>query len=146
MKRKKLLKRIINARLSKKESKKVRKHNKRFFNNLWEETCDVNGIDSNETLFEQPRNVVITDGANKEAIFKYVKDIIASADTDLNEEKATVKPLKRFEIGVFTFEFEDEVNPYRVMTSKDMDIDKLKSLAVSVLKVVEPNEDNKTSE
>jgi len=136
MKTKKLLKRIINARMSgkKKESKKVRKHNNRFFDDLLDETME---IDARDALFNN-HAVVLTDTASKAQIFKYVKDVIASGDTELNETAANAQPIKKFEVGVFTFEFNGDVNPYRVIASNDLNMDELKSLTISVLKAVQP--------
>ena len=131
MKTKKLLKRIINARLSKKETKKVKKHNRKFFDNLFVATED---IDSHASFDNEPRTAVLSDAENKKKIFEYVKNVIASGDTDLNESKVNTKPLKSFEISVFTFEFENDVNPYTVLSSKDINIDELKSLTVSITK------------
>jgi hypothetical protein len=62
----------------------------------------------------------------------YVKDIITAANTDLDEDLVNAKAVKNFELGIFTFTFYDDQNPYRVLVSKDIDVNLLKSIRAEV--------------
>lgn len=134
MKAKKLLKRILDSRPGKKTAKKVTKRNKKFLKNLYTLNNHVDEpIENVATDVEDTTKVgIYTNIDSKKAMLDYVKDIITAANTDLDEDLVNAKAVNNFELGIFTFTFYDDQNPYRVLVSKDFDVNLLKSLRAEV--------------
>ena len=138
MKPKKLLKRIIDSRNSKKAAKKVRKRNARFIRNLYDldSQYDVAEVSTPET---QGRAVMFYDDLKtKSDIIDYVRALLKTSDFDINENIVNAKPVKSFEFGVFTFTFYDEENPYRVLTSPSVNLNAIKNIMVTTKPPVQP--------
>ena len=161
MKHKKLMKRIIESRGGKKAAKKVRKRNKKFLDNLQtmslQEELNIRDFDIvkkiskkltkrakniTDTIEERGKAIVCDKLNTKQDMLKYVKDVIASSNTTLDEEMVSATPVKSFELGVFTFTFYNNENPYRVLVSKDIDINNLKTIKAEI--VVEKTDVDKT--
>ena len=153
MKHKKLMKRIIESRGGKKAAKKVRKRNRKFLDNL--QTMALQELEIRDfvndsvskiskRITERAKNItdtieergkaIVCDKLNtKQDMLKYVKDVIASSNTTLDEEMVSATPVKSFELGVFTFTFYNNENPYRVLVSKDININNLKTIKAEVV-------------
>ena len=137
MKPKKLMKRIIESRGSKKTAKKVAKRNKKFLTNLCCLGFDIVDEKPQEVHDTTPRTIVCESLESKRDMLKYIKDVIASSNTVLDEEMVSATPVQAFELGVFTFTFYNKDNPYRILVSKDINIENLKSIKADV--VIEKN-------
>ena len=141
MKPKKLLKRIIDSRNSKKAAKKVRKRNARFIRNLYDldSQYDVAEVSTPEA---QGRAVLFYDDLKtKSDIIDYVRTLLKTSDFDINENILNAKPVKSFEFGVFTFTFYDGENPYRVLTSPSVNLNAIKNIMVTTKPPVQPVDD-----
>ena len=155
------MKRIIESRGGKKAAKKVRKRNKKFLDNLQtmslQEELNIRDFDIvkkiskkltkrakniTDTIEERGKAIVCDKLNTKQDMLKYVKDVIASSNTTLDEEMVSATPVKSFELGVFTFTFYNNENPYRVLVSKDIDINNLKTIKAEI--VVEKTDVDKT--
>lgn len=141
MKPKKLLKRIIDSRNSKKAAKKVRKRNARFIEELYnlDSQYDVAEVSVPESTGKAV--IFYDDLKTKTDIIDYVREILKTADIDINETILNAKPVKSFEFGVFTFTFYNDENPYRVLTSPSVNLNAIKNIMVTTKPPIQPVDD-----
>ena len=130
MKAKKLLKRVLEARGSKKASKKTRKRNRKFMEALY--SFEPSTDEQTTSLSKQSYTVGADSVSSKQAILEYVRNVINTASTALDADLVNSKPVKSFEFGVFTFQFYDSTVPYRVLVSKDFDVNNIKTITATV--------------
>ena len=136
MKMKKLLKRIVDSRPTKKISRKVRKHNTRFL-------CDLCNYTPAVKTEPTEVNELIAERMTKAQAFAEIKSLIDGACTNIDEKLVVTKPMKSIDIYLIRVMFEEAENPYNIMTSPDVNIDAIKSIDACCV-IHEPNVDNDT--
>lgn len=137
MKPKKILKRIIDSRSNKKSSKKVRKNNKAFWDNLPDRSYD-------EPMKPVVEDVVAVTDEDKGKLLKDIKAAIEEGNTDWDDKIATSKPVKSVTITRYTILFNENTNPYEFLTSKDVNLEAVKCIDASC--VIKATDSTETSE
>lgn len=143
MKRKKLLKRIVDSRPSKKTSKKVLKNNAKFLYNL----CDLEPVNDAEHCENQINEIIQnSDGKmTKAAMVGEIKRLIDGACTDMDEKLVTTKPVDSVDIYLIRLQFNKQENPYDIITSPDVNLEAIKNIQACCV-LHETKIDNDTTE
>lgn len=146
MKRKKLLKRIVESRPSKKTDKKVLKRNAKFLYGLCTMDDDVETIERPERVSEFEATINSTDATvmTKANVIGEVKKLIDGACTDMDEKLVTAKPLDSVDIYLIRLQFNKAENPYDIITSPDVNLDAIKNIQACC--VLNTKVDNTTEE
>ena len=138
MKAKKLLRRVMDSRVDKKTSKKVRKRNTKFLANLYW---------TNAPADEPAVRVVRNGGPTKEDWIAWVKREIEIAKSNIDEADLA-DPVKSFTMLSVEFEFWDpQKDPVKVLLSDAFNINRLlKSVTVvdADTTEVDPNPEQET--
>lgn len=126
---KKLLKKILTTRAKMKVTKKAKKHNKKFINNLM--------VDNNETVIDMTppfsinTNVNYADLEDENYYEKFVKNLleeIKNSDSTMNINMGFPKKVSNVIITKVVFEMKDKVKPLVFFTSKDVDVNEIKNI------------------